>query len=117
MDGVHAWGDGWFERRTYDATSAAATDVGDLLTLKRQQAQRVSVVLPARNEAATIGEIVRTVTRELLPVGLVDEVLVVDSHSIDDTAAVARAAGGGVVRQGDVLPAAGGRPGVGRAHV
>jgi glucosyl-3-phosphoglycerate synthase len=36
--------------------------------------------------------------------GLVDEILVVDDHSTDDTAAVARAAGARVVAVDDVLP-------------
>jgi glucosyl-3-phosphoglycerate synthase len=113
MDGVRAQGDDWFERRTWNASVDVDLDV--LLTRKRAQAQRVSVVLPARNEAATVGEIVRAVRRDLVAAGLVDEVLVIDSRSVDDTAAVARAAGATVVRQGDVLPEAGDRPGKGEA--
>src|SRR6476661_7403120 len=46
---------------------------------------------------------------------LVDELLVVDSDSTDDTAAVARAAGADVVATTDVLPAHGTRPGKGEA--
>ncbi len=104
-------GDGWFERRTYDA----AVDVDVLLERKRALGQCVSVVLPARDEAPTIGAIVRSIRRDLMPAGLVDEVLVVDSHSADGTAAVARAAGATVVRQGEVLPEAGDRRGKGEA--
>jgi glucosyl-3-phosphoglycerate synthase len=111
MGCVGARRDGWFERRTWDA----AVDLDALLARKQAQALRVSVVLPARNEAATIGGIVRAVCRDLRAIGLVDEVLVVDSHSVDDTAAVARAAGAVVVRQGDVFPEAGDRPGKGEA--
>ncbi|HRC84190.1 MAG TPA: glycosyltransferase, partial [Thermoanaerobaculia bacterium] len=48
---------------------------------------RVSVVIPAYNEALSIGSVVR----EFLP--HVDEVLVVDNHSSDATAEVARRAG------------------------
>lgn len=58
--------------------------------------QRIAVILPARNEAATVGEIVRAVISSHGG-GLVDEVLVVDSASSDDTAEVAAAAGAGVV--------------------
>ena len=46
---------------------------------------------------------------------LVDEVVVVDSGSSDDTAAVARAAGARVVRQDAVLPHLADRPGKGEA--
>jgi glucosyl-3-phosphoglycerate synthase len=102
--------DRWFRDRTY---SAADYSVEALLELK--QGQRVSVVLPARNEAATVGDIVRTVHREAVGAGLVDEILVIDSHSTDDTAAVATAAGALVVAQSDVLPRAGDRRGKGEA--
>ncbi|WP_232534303.1 glucosyl-3-phosphoglycerate synthase [Plantactinospora sp. KBS50] len=61
---------------------------------------RVSVVLPARNEATTVGPIVSTIRRYLVQdVPLVDEVIVVDSRSRDDTVAVATAAGARVVSQ------------------
>lgn len=77
---------------------------------------RVSVVLPARDEAATVGAIVATLCRELVAkVPLVDEVLVIDSGSLDATATVARAAGARVARQPDVLPRLGDQPGKGEA--
>lgn len=63
----------------------------------------VSVVIPARNEERTVGRIVTKIRETLVDtVPLVDEVLVVDSRSVDDTAAVARAAGAVVVSQDDV---------------
>jgi glucosyl-3-phosphoglycerate synthase len=65
----------------------------------------VSVVLPARNERETVGEIVATIRRDLVEgVPLVDEVIVIDSRSTDDTAEVAAAAGARVVAQDAVLP-------------
>jgi glucosyl-3-phosphoglycerate synthase len=65
----------------------------------------VSVVLPARDEQATVGDIVSTIRTELVEaVPLVDEILVVDSRSTDDTARVAAAAGARVVHQDAVLP-------------
>ncbi|MEV0897433.1 glucosyl-3-phosphoglycerate synthase [Actinoplanes sp. NPDC049802] len=61
---------------------------------------RVSVVIPARDEQATIGAIVSTIRRDLIErVPLVDEILVVDSRSTDTTAMVARRAGARVVSQ------------------
>jgi len=63
----------------------------------------VSVVIPARNEAATVGTIVRAIRAALVQsVPLVDEIIVVDSRSVDETAAEARAAGAFVVSQDDV---------------
>lgn len=63
----------------------------------------VSVVIPARNEEPTVGAIVAAIRRDLMEaIPLVDEVIVVDSRSTDDTAAVARAAGATVVSQEDI---------------
>lgn len=59
----------------------------------------VAVILPARNEASTVGDIVRAVAAEyrLSERPLVDEIVVVDSGSTDETADVAAAAGARVV--------------------
>jgi glucosyl-3-phosphoglycerate synthase len=76
----------------------------------------ISVCLPARDEASTIGPIVAAIRTELVDrVPLVDELLVIDDHSTDDTAALARAAGATVVPAGEVLPDHGRNPGKGEA--
>jgi glucosyl-3-phosphoglycerate synthase len=63
----------------------------------------VSVVIPARNEEATVGMIVTAIRNAFTgSVPLVDEVIVVDSRSVDGTAAVAGAAGALVVSQDDM---------------
>lgn len=65
----------------------------------------VAVCLPARNEEATVGTIVDTLRRELQDaVPLIDELVVVDDHSEDATAAVARDAGARVVDARTTLP-------------
>lgn len=101
----------WFGRRT---TSASSYPPERLAKRKAQLGQQVSVVLPARNEAATVGAIVSELQR-LAQQGLVDQILVVDSGSSDDTAAQATKAGAEVVRQADLLPGLGDRPGKGEA--
>jgi len=55
---------------------------------------RISVVIPALNEEAAIGGVVREVPR-----ALVDEIIVVDNGSTDRTAEIAAAAGARVVRE------------------
>ncbi|HET6817802.1 MAG TPA: glucosyl-3-phosphoglycerate synthase [Mycobacteriales bacterium] len=99
----------WFSQRT---SRAADWPVDRLVAAKGDT--RVSVVLPALDEEATVGRIVRVIRRELLERrGLVDELVVVDSGSTDDTVAVARAAGADVVRREDVLSHLPPRPGKG----
>jgi glucosyl-3-phosphoglycerate synthase len=106
----------WFSGRTSTVRSVADVDVGGLLRAKRRGAHRVSVVLPARDEEATVGGLVTDlVERWVRRVPLVDEVLVVDSDSTDGTARAARDAGADVVAAADVLPAHGSRPGKGEA--
>lgn len=94
----HEWPDSlvddWFARRTL-----AASDHDPAELAARKRGLRVATVLPARNEQATVGDIVRAVGSGLRDHhGLVDEVVVVDSHSHDATAQVAAAAGARVVR-------------------
>lgn len=101
----------WSARRTY---RAADFRPGDLVAAKA--GRRISVVLPARDEQSTVGAIVAALHSELVRgVPLIDELVVVDSHSTDATAQVARAAGARVVAQGEILPALGDVPGKGEA--
>ena len=62
----------------------------------------VSVCLPARECAATIGEIVGALL-ELRETGAIDEVVVVDAASSDGTAAIAERAGARVLQQDELL--------------
>ncbi|PXY32416.1 glucosyl-3-phosphoglycerate synthase [Prauserella muralis] len=87
----------WFARRTWQEPPWTS---GELRRAKG--ARTVSVVLPALDEQATVGDVVASV-RPLLG-SLVDELVVMDSGSTDDTVAVARAAGARVVCREDVLP-------------
>lgn len=78
--------------------------------------RRVSVVLPARNEASTIGPIVTKILDELASrTGLVDEVVVVDSASTDRTASVAADSGAEVVSAQEIFPELGPARGKGDA--
>src|SRR3954464_5017717 len=79
----------WFRRRTSHVRDWTA---GALIEAKGDA--RVAVVLPALNDAGTVGRIVSTIRRDLVERRpLVDELVVVDSGSTDDTVAVAGAAG------------------------
>lgn len=88
--------------RTFHHEDFAASGLAEQ---KARHGHVVSVCLPARDEAATVGGIVEDIRRSLVDrTGLVDEVLVIDDHSTDDTAVVARSAGARVFAVDDVLP-------------
>ncbi len=96
--------DAWFRART-----SRAADWPLQLLMRAKGSTRVSVVLPARNEAATVGPIVEAIHAGIGPGApedrrLVDELVVLDSGSSDATAAVAAAAGASVARGDEVLP-------------
>ena len=86
-----------------DDGSSYVSDQFDASALAGAKAGRiVSVCIPARNEAATVGPIVHSVVSALTDrfggAPLVDEVLVVDDGSTDDTGRLAAAEGARVVR-------------------
>lgn len=85
----------------------AELDPAVLAARKAASGTTISVCLPARNEAPTVGAILDVITGELMsPDGaaLVDEVLVLDDGSTDATAAVAAAHGARVVSVDSILP-------------
>src|SRR5260370_20829881 len=64
----------------------------------------VSLVLPTRNVAETIGPILDEITRLNLRSRLVDQVIVVDADSTDGTSAIAREWGVEVYSENELLP-------------
>ncbi len=102
----------WLATNTFHHSAFA--DVGGLLQEKTRQGVGISVVIPTRNEAETIGEVVTVLRRHLMEeIPLVDELLVIDSASTDDTLAAAREAGAIVQASASILPQWGTRLGKG----
>jgi hypothetical protein len=89
--------DRWLQRRSYRAEEFPLDRV---LACKRDT---VSVILPAKECARTIGPILEHVL-DLRAAGAVDEVLVVDAASQDGTAELARAMGADVAQEDELLP-------------
>lgn len=94
----------WLSTRSW---SVSDRPLKKLIAAKRSTNSTVSVVLPALNEEATVGEIVSIIRRDLMTakVPLVDEIVVIDSGSTDRTSEVATAAGARVVHRDEILPA------------
>jgi glucosyl-3-phosphoglycerate synthase len=104
--------DEWLARRTY---RGADYDPERLAADARRQGLSVSVCLPALDVADTVGQIVAAVRERLVDaVGLVGEVVVVDSRSADGTGRIAAEAGARVVNDDEILPELG--PGRGKGE-
>ncbi|MFH1352322.1 MAG: glucosyl-3-phosphoglycerate synthase [bacterium] len=84
-------------RRIYDWKDFS---VGNLVASKGKR--KISVVIPAKNEAGTIGAIVRRIKKTLMR--LVDELVVLDGGSSDGTRRIARHAGAKVFKDSNILP-------------
>src|ERR1700712_3847319 len=79
--------------RTFDASRFSMADA-----LAAKRGRTVSVCIPCKNEAETIGPLVAMMRSELIDRhGLVDELIVLDDRSTDATAAIAAANGATVV--------------------
>ncbi|MGB0100591.1 MAG: glycosyltransferase, partial [Nocardioides sp.] len=86
----------------------------ELLALKGETT--ISLVVPARYEAATVGDVVTRVRAALMgTAALLDEIVVIDSDSTDATFDVATEAGATVHRAADIRPDLGRHPGKGEA--
>ena len=86
----------------YLASTSAWTDwrIEQLGELKGDH--RISVIIPAKNEARTVGTIVERIRCDLLE--LVDELVVIDSDSTDATVEVAQRAGATVHSSREIRP-------------
>ena len=83
---------------------ARAFELSELLDAKARTGTTVSVCIPARNEATTVGAVVAAIRAALVKAApLVDEIVVVDDHSTDRTAELAAAAGARVVNASTTL--------------
>ena len=106
----------WFAHRSY-----AYEQFSDLRELGRKKAERgltLSAVLPGRNVADTVGEIVgemHAVNERAGETPLIDQIMVVDADSPDGTGEVAAAAGAEVYSENDLMDTYGGCHGKGDA--
>jgi glucosyl-3-phosphoglycerate synthase len=101
----------WLDRNTHRWSDWSLEEL-----LAAKQGRAVSLVVPARNEAATVGDVVGRVREALVDtVALLDEIVVIDSDSTDATYEVATDAGAVVHRSAEIRPDLGTFPGKGEA--
>mgnify|MGYP005848479047 CR=1 FL=1 len=106
--------DRWFAENTFDSSEFG--DLHALLALKQKQGLSISVGLPALNEEATVGNVISVLKKALMDdVPLVDEFVLIDSNSTDNTVAIAESLGITVYKHPDILPEMGSYRGKGEA--
>jgi glucosyl-3-phosphoglycerate synthase len=106
--------DRWFAEHSFH--SDQFSDLNALLALKEKRGWSISLGLPALNEGATIANVIRTLKQSLMDdLPLVDEIILIDSDSTDNTVEQAEACGIPVYRHSEILPEWGSFRGKGEA--
>jgi len=106
--------DKWFAENTFHADEFA--DLDQLLDLKKKQGITISLAMPALNEEETVGKVINTVKSALMDkVHLLDEIVLIDSDSTDQTRQIAADLGVPVYVHQQLLPELGARAGKGEA--
>ncbi len=106
--------DRWFAENTFDSGEFA--DLNALMALKEKHGVTISVGLPALNEEKTVGKVIKTLKSALMnSIPLVDEIVLIDSNSTDNTVAIAESLGIPVYKHPDILPEVGSYRGKGEA--
>ncbi len=111
---VAALVDQWFAENTF--RSEEFLPLEELVALKEAQGVTISLGLPALNEEATIGQVITTMKTALMEkVPLLDEIVLIDSGSVDYTREIAADLGIPVYIHQQVLPQYGAYHGKGEA--
>jgi glucosyl-3-phosphoglycerate synthase len=106
--------DQWFAENTYHSKEFAV--IPDMIKSKEEHGLSISLALPTLNEEKTIGPILEVCVRDLMErYPLLDEVIVMDSNSSDNTRKIVESFGIPVYIHQEVLPQYGARPGKGEA--
>ena len=106
--------DKWFAENTFHADEFH--DLGYLLSLKRERGLSISLALPALNEEKTVGNVIQTIKASLMETApLLDEIVLIDSNSVDRTREIAQGLDVPVYIHQEILPNYGSRRGKGEA--
>lgn len=102
----------WVRERTFYAGDFSLLSV--LKSSKKSLNKKIAVLLPSLNEERTVGNVIRTAL-EVRNVGLIDEVILIDSASTDNTVEIAKSFGIPVYIHQEIHPELGSYVGKGEA--
>jgi len=102
----------WVKDRTYEASDFSLP--GMLKSYKKQRNVKIAVILPTLNEAETVGTVIK-MALEVKDAGIVDEVILIDSDSTDNTVEIAKTYGIPVFKHSEIRPELGSFHGKGEA--
>lgn len=106
--------DKWFAENTFHRREF--DEIEKLVELKERQGLSISLGLPSLNEAETVGEIIQKIKERLLDeFPLLDEIVLIDSGSTDETVKIAQDLGIPVYVHQEILPQYGAYRGKGEA--
>ena len=100
---MSAMNTGWLEKNTFHHSEFS--DLRRLVTAKNRKGLRISLCLPTLNEEKTIAKEIVILKSELMTRHrLLDEIVVIDSGSTDNTIQIARSFGADVYHAAQLLP-------------
>jgi len=102
----------WYLNNTFDHKQF---QVRDLLKLKKEKNLKISLCFPTLNEGKTIGNILGIIKKEIYEQGPVDEVVIIDSDSMDRTVDIVKEKGFEVFEHSRIFPVVGSHRGKGEA--
>lgn len=92
----------WFTKNRFKYKSFS--HIKRLVEFKKKQKETISVLIPTLNEEKTIGKVVKVLKKGLMDRhGLIDEIIVIDSHSTDRTRDIAEEEGATVYIDSQIM--------------
>ncbi len=102
----------WVRQQTFEAADFSFASL--LRCYKRKLGKKVAVILPSLNEERTVGNVIKTAL-EVKGAGIIDEIILIDSQSNDNTVEIAKSYGIPTYLHADIEPKMGSHKGKGEA--
>ena len=96
----------WLDRNSFE--SEDFSNIDELVELKVKQNIKISLALPTVNEEKTVENVIMSIKNELYDKHkLLDEIIIVDTASTDNTVEIAKRCNIKVFDSGDIFPSSG----------